>query len=169
VLWSILIHSTYWYLSKRYTYRRDEWAKPISIQKAILFQIWGAVVRKVISLFIQSLKGKECIHDLGDRRGYSHLKEAVDRIEWRNRFGRGCGPVVWQITDDDDPLHTATTCRPADDKRYGCINPLKDTACTCINRDGMFSNEPADTSWCHVILWHRVNNTYTSCNSSSAF
>ena len=21
---------------------------------------------------------------------------------WRNRFGRGCGPVVWQITDDDD-------------------------------------------------------------------
>ena len=21
---------------------------------------------------------------------------------WRNRFGRGFGPVVWQITDDDD-------------------------------------------------------------------
>jgi hypothetical protein len=20
-------------------------------------------------------------------------------IKWRNRFGRGCGPVVWQITD----------------------------------------------------------------------
>jgi hypothetical protein len=28
---------------------------------------------------------------LGDRRGYSHLKEeALDRIKWRNRFGRGC-------------------------------------------------------------------------------
>jgi hypothetical protein len=40
---------------------------------------------------------------LGDRRGYSHLKEeALDRIKWRNRFGGGCGPVVWQITDDDD-------------------------------------------------------------------
>jgi hypothetical protein len=40
---------------------------------------------------------------LGDRRGYSHLKEeALDRIKWRNRFGRDCGPVVWQITDDDD-------------------------------------------------------------------
>jgi hypothetical protein len=26
---------------------------------------------------------------------YSHLKEeALDRIKWRNRFGRGCGPVV---------------------------------------------------------------------------
>jgi formate-dependent nitrite reductase membrane component NrfD len=36
-----------------------------------------------------------------DMRGYSHLKEeALDRIKWRNRFGRGCGPVVWQITDD---------------------------------------------------------------------
>jgi hypothetical protein len=39
---------------------------------------------------------------LGDRRGYSHLKEeALDRIKWRNRFGRGFGPVVWRITDDD--------------------------------------------------------------------
>jgi hypothetical protein len=26
-------------------------------------------------------------------------EEAIDRIKWRNRFGRGCGPVVWQITD----------------------------------------------------------------------
>jgi hypothetical protein len=29
------------------------------------------------------------------------LKEdALDRIKWRNHFGRGCGPVVWQITDE---------------------------------------------------------------------
>jgi hypothetical protein len=35
------------------------------------------------------------LDDLGDRRGYSHLKEeALDRITWTNRFGRGCGPVV---------------------------------------------------------------------------
>jgi hypothetical protein len=27
-------------------------------------------------------------------------EEALDRIKWRNRFGRGCGPVVWQITDE---------------------------------------------------------------------
>jgi hypothetical protein len=46
---------------------------------------------------------KKLLDDLGDRRGYSNLKEeTLDRTKWRNRFGRGCGPVVWQITDDDD-------------------------------------------------------------------
>jgi len=29
-------------------------------------------------------------------------EEALDRTMWRNRFGRGFGPVVWQITDADD-------------------------------------------------------------------
>jgi hypothetical protein len=38
---------------------------------------------------------KQLVDDLGDRRGYSHLKEeALDRIKWRNRFGKVCGPVV---------------------------------------------------------------------------
>jgi hypothetical protein len=38
---------------------------------------------------------KKLLDDLGDRKGYSDLKEeALDRIKWRNRFGRGCGPVV---------------------------------------------------------------------------
>ena len=38
---------------------------------------------------------KKLLDDLKDRRGYSHLKEeALDRTMWRNRFGRGVGPVV---------------------------------------------------------------------------
>jgi hypothetical protein len=38
---------------------------------------------------------KKFLDDLGNRRGYSPLKEeALDRIKWRNPFGRGCGPVV---------------------------------------------------------------------------
>jgi len=34
--------------------------------------------------------------------------EALDRTMWRNRFGRGFGPVVWQITDDDDDNFVTT-------------------------------------------------------------
>ena len=40
---------------------------------------------------------RKLLDDLKERRGYSHLKEeALDRIEWRNRFGSGFGPVVRQ-------------------------------------------------------------------------
>jgi hypothetical protein len=43
---------------------------------------------------------KKLLDDLTDRRGYSHLKEeALDRTMWRNRFGRGVGPVVGQTTE----------------------------------------------------------------------
>ena len=46
---------------------------------------------------------KKLLDNLKDRRGYCRLKEeALDRAMWRNRFGRGFGPVVWQITDYDD-------------------------------------------------------------------
>jgi hypothetical protein len=38
---------------------------------------------------------KKLRDDLKDGRGCFHLKkDAHDRIKWRNRFGRGCGPVV---------------------------------------------------------------------------
>ena len=43
---------------------------------------------------------KKLLDDLKDRRGSSHLKEeALDRTMWRNRFGRGVGPFVRQITE----------------------------------------------------------------------
>jgi hypothetical protein len=43
---------------------------------------------------------KKLLDDLKDRRGYTHLKEeALDRTMWRNRFGRGVGPVVRQNTE----------------------------------------------------------------------
>ena len=38
---------------------------------------------------------KKLLDELKDRRGYCQLKEeALDRTIWRNRFGRGFGPVV---------------------------------------------------------------------------
>jgi hypothetical protein len=43
---------------------------------------------------------RKLLDDLKDRRGYSHLKEqALDRIMWRARFGRGFGPVERQTTE----------------------------------------------------------------------
>jgi hypothetical protein len=43
---------------------------------------------------------KNLLDDLKDKRGYSHLKEeALDRIMWMNRLGRGVGPAVREITE----------------------------------------------------------------------
>jgi hypothetical protein len=48
----------------------------------------------------QGRRRKKLLDDLKDRRGYSYLKkEALDRTVWRNRFGRGFGPVVTQNTE----------------------------------------------------------------------
>ena len=48
---------------------------------------------------------KKLLDDLKDKKGYCQLKEeALDRTMWRNRFGRGFGPVIQQTAaaDDDD-------------------------------------------------------------------
>jgi len=43
----------------------------------------------------RGIRRKKLLDDLKDRRGSSHLKEeGLDRTMWRNRFGRGVGPVV---------------------------------------------------------------------------
>jgi len=43
---------------------------------------------------------KKLLDDLKDWREYAYLKEeALEHTMWRNRFGRGVGPVVRQITE----------------------------------------------------------------------
>jgi hypothetical protein len=97
--------------------RNEEVLLRVSEQRNILHEIrkWKAssighilrrnyLLKQVIEGKIQGQievtrrRGRRCkklLDDVGDRRGYSHLKEeALDRIKWRNRFGRGCGPVV---------------------------------------------------------------------------
>jgi hypothetical protein len=62
---------------------------------------WTDHVRNEEVLFRVS-EQRNILHEIRKRkanwiglRGYSHLKEeALDRIKWRNRYGRGCGPVV---------------------------------------------------------------------------
>jgi len=46
-------------------------------------------------------------------------EETLDRTMWRNRFGRGFGPVVWQITDDDDVMNVSIHSQPSSNsERY---------------------------------------------------
>ena len=60
---------------------------------------------------------KKLLDDLKDKRGYCQLKEeAVDHTVWRNCFGRGFGPIVWQITDDDDLINDAIFGRGRGDR-----------------------------------------------------
>ena len=55
-------------------------------------------------------------------------EEALDRTMCRNRFARGFGPVVRQITDNDDlTLCTLLKPRYSHDK-FGIHNPLQDLA-----------------------------------------
>ena len=43
----------------------------------------------------QGRRHKKLVDDLKEKRGYCQLKEeALDRTMWRNRFGRGFGPVL---------------------------------------------------------------------------
>jgi uncharacterized membrane protein YgaE (UPF0421/DUF939 family) len=43
---------------------------------------------------------KQLLDDLMEKRRYCKLKEeALDRILWRTRFGRGCGLLVRQTTE----------------------------------------------------------------------
>ena len=75
---------------------------------------------------------KKLLDDLKDRRGYCQLKEEVlDRTMWRNRFGKGFGPVVWQITDDGDPAELVRSCkdmRTAQLTNPGLLRPYESKA-----------------------------------------
>jgi len=44
-------------------------------------------------------RSMKLLDDLKERRGYCHLKdEALDRMMWRARFGKGFGHVVRQTS-----------------------------------------------------------------------
>jgi hypothetical protein len=48
----------------------------------------------------QVRRRKQLLDDLKEKRGYwKSNEEALDSYVLRNRFGRGCGPVIKQITE----------------------------------------------------------------------
>jgi hypothetical protein len=76
--------------------RKANWIGHILRRNCLLKEvIEGKIKGRIEVTRRRGRRRKKLLDDLGDRRGYSHLKEeALDRIKWRNRFGRGCGPVV---------------------------------------------------------------------------
>jgi hypothetical protein len=75
---------------------KANWIGHILRRNCLLKQvIEGKVKGRIEVTSRRGRRRKKLLNDLGDRRGYSHLKEgALDCIKWRNRFGGGCGLLV---------------------------------------------------------------------------
>jgi hypothetical protein len=76
--------------------RKANWIGRILRRNCLLKEVIEGKIKGRIEVTIRrGRRRKELLYDLGDRRGYSYLKKnALDSTKWRNRFGRGCGPVV---------------------------------------------------------------------------
>ena len=88
--------------------RKANWIGHILRRNCLLQQVIEGKIKGQIEVTRRrGRRRKKQLDALKDRRGYYQLKEeALDRTMWRNFFGRGFGPVVWHITDDDDELFT---------------------------------------------------------------
>ena len=76
--------------------RTANWIGHILRRNCFLLQVIEGKIKKQVE--VKRRRGrrrKNLLDDLKDRRLYCQLKEeALDRTMWRNRFGRGFGPVV---------------------------------------------------------------------------
>jgi hypothetical protein len=76
--------------------RKANWIGHILRRNCLLKQVIEGKIKGQIEVTRRrGRRRKKLLDDLWDRRGYCNLKEeALDRIKWRNHFGRGFGPVV---------------------------------------------------------------------------
>jgi len=80
--------------------RKANWISHILSRNCVLKQVIEGKIKGEIEVTRrQGRRRKKLLDDLKDRRGYSHLKDSLDHTMWRNRFGRGTGPVVRQISE----------------------------------------------------------------------
>ena len=76
--------------------RKANWIGHILRRNCLLQQVIEGKIRGQIEVTRRrGRRRKKLLDDLKDRTGYFQLKEeSLDRTKWRNRFGRGFGPVV---------------------------------------------------------------------------
>ena len=81
--------------------RNPNWIGHILRRNCLLKQVIEGKIKAEMGVTRKrGRRGKKLLDDLKDRREYSRIKEeALDRTMWRNRFGRGFGPVVRQNTE----------------------------------------------------------------------
>jgi hypothetical protein len=81
--------------------RKADWIGHILRRNCLLKQvIEGKIKGEIEETRRRGRRRKKLLDDLKDRRGYCNLKEeALDRTTWRNRLGRGDGPVVRQTAE----------------------------------------------------------------------
>jgi len=79
---------------------KANWIGHILHRNCLLQRVIEGKIKEGIE--VTGRRGRRCrklLDDLKERRGYSPLKEeALDRIVWRARCGRGFGPVIRQTT-----------------------------------------------------------------------
>jgi hypothetical protein len=80
--------------------RKANWIGHILRRNCILQRVIEGKIKVGIEVTgRRGRKRRKLLDELKERRGYSYLKEeALDRTMWRDRFGRGLGPVVRQTT-----------------------------------------------------------------------
>ena len=78
--------------------RKANWIGHILRRNCFLQQVTEGKIKGGIEVTgIRRRRRRKLLDDLKEWKGYCQLKEeALDRTMWRNRFGRGFGPVVWQ-------------------------------------------------------------------------
>ena len=76
--------------------RKANWIGHILRRNCLLKQVIEGKIKGQIEVpRRRGRRRKKLLDELKDRRGYFQLKEeALDPTMWRNRFGRGFGPVV---------------------------------------------------------------------------
>ena len=76
--------------------RKATWTGHILRRNCLVKQVIEGKIKGQIEVTRRrGRKRKKLLDELKDRRGYCQLKEeAVGLTMWRNRFGRGFGPVV---------------------------------------------------------------------------